>query len=301
MNKKAIFTVGISASGKTTWAEKQSNFKIVSRDNIRTEILVNKGFPNTDNIWRHWNFKWEPQVTEIYDEQVKFYSEVGQDIILADTNLNKDRLKHQRSVLEALGYETEVKYFSVTYDEALTRDRKRKDQVGESTIKKQWLQWSKLPESITGIRKYKRNDYNPFCILVDVDGTVAKMTDRGPFDWDRVLEDECNWHVCNIIDMMAEDKFYKPKVIFMSGRDGVCYDDTKEWLNRFFPNIEFELFMRAAGDMRKDSIIKAELFYKHIEPYYNVMCVFDDRPQVVRMWTDIGLDVMNVGNYYEEF
>ena len=65
--------------------------------------------------------------------------------------------------------------------------------------------------------------------------------------------------------------------------------------------MEFELIMRAAGDMRKDSIVKAELFFEHIEPNYNVMMVIDDRPQVIRMWTDIGLDVINVGNYYEEF
>lgn len=298
---KAIYTVGVSASGKTQWAEQQSNFEIICRDDIRYEILLEKGFQIRDNMWRHWNFKWESEVTERVDVLIELCTKLGKDIIFADTNLNQDRLRGHRNKMEQLGYETEVKYFPVKYDEAITRDRKRVDTVGESTIRKQWLQWIKLPSNITGIRKYKRDDFNPYCVLVDVDGTVAKMVDRGPFDWDRVLEDECNWHVCNIVEMLAKHPLHNPKIIFLSGRDGICYDDTKEWLTRYFPNMEFELIMRAAGDMRKDAIIKAELFFKHIEPNYNVMCVIDDRPQVIRMWTDIGLDVINVGNYYEEF
>lgn len=54
------------------------------------------------------------------------------------------------------------------------------------------------------------------------------------------------------------------------------------------------LFMRADKDQRKDSLVKAEIFHRDIEPYFDVRYVVDDRPQVVDMWRDLGLPVMAV-------
>ena len=45
-----------------------------------------------------------------------------------------------------------------------------------------------------------------------------------------------------------------------------------------------ELYMRKTDDVRRDSIIKEELYNEHIKDKYNVNMVFDDRPQVIRMW-----------------
>jgi hypothetical protein len=59
--------------------------------------------------------------------------------------------------------------------------------------------------------------------------------------------------------------------------------------------------MRQAGDMRKDSIIKSEIFWENVAPNYDVKMVIDDRPQVTRMWRSIGLNVLQVGNPYVEF
>lgn len=59
--------------------------------------------------------------------------------------------------------------------------------------------------------------------------------------------------------------------------------------------------MREAKDQRKDSIVKSEIFWRDIAPFYNVECVIDDRPQVVRMWLDLGLKVLCVGNPWIEF
>lgn len=301
---KAIYTVGVSASGKSYWADKQKDFQVISRDNARLFLLKEKCIKvaEYENMWRHWNFKWENEVNEVIEEQIQDAVANKRNIIFADTNLNQDRLRGHRNKMEQLGYYTELKYFPISYETAIERDRKRVHSVGQATIDRQWNQWIDLNPNATGIRKYKRDDYAPSCVLVDIDGTVAKMNDRSPFEWDRVWEDECNWHVCKIVQALAKyDRELAPKIIFFSGRDGVCYDDTKDWIERFFPDMEFELYMRKAGDMRRDSIVKAEMFFEHIEPNYNVMCVFDDRKQVVRMWTDIGLDVINVGDHYEDF
>jgi hypothetical protein len=58
--------------------------------------------------------------------------------------------------------------------------------------------------------------------------------------------------------------------------------------------------MRAEKDNRKDSIIKRELFDKHIRDKYHVDFVLDDRDQVVRMWRrELGLTCLqvNYGNF----
>jgi hypothetical protein len=52
--------------------------------------------------------------------------------------------------------------------------------------------------------------------------------------------------------------------------------------------------MREAGDSRKDSIVKQELYEKHIEPSYDVFVVLDDRNQVVDMWRSLGLVCLQV-------
>jgi hypothetical protein len=54
------------------------------------------------------------------------------------------------------------------------------------------------------------------------------------------------------------------------------------------------LFMRPAGDTRKDSIVKREIFDAEIAHRWRVIGVFDDRRQVVRMWRALGLTVFQV-------
>jgi len=56
----------------------------------------------------------------------------------------------------------------------------------------------------------------------------------------------------------------------------------------------YSLFMRAEGDMRKDSIIKQELFEKRVKDLYYVWFVLVDRGQVVNMWRSLGLTCFQV-------
>ena len=87
--KKAIITVGVSGSGKTTWAKKQSGFAIISRDDIRAEMYYSEtGKPFE---WSAWKWSKEDDVTAIQNQKFKTASENGYNIIVADTNLNKGR------------------------------------------------------------------------------------------------------------------------------------------------------------------------------------------------------------------
>lgn len=131
-------------------------------------------------------------------------------------------------------------------------------------------------------------------IIVDIDGTLAKMNGRGPFEWHRVGEDKVNHPVRDIV--MAMKKTHA--IIIFSGRDGVCRTETINWLNE--NRIHYDkIFMREEGNNEKDAIIKRRLYDTFIKDKYNVNFVLDDRNQVVDMWRkDLGLTCLQVDYGY---
>jgi hypothetical protein len=127
--------------------------------------------------------------------------------------------------------------------------------------------------------------YNPAlpdAVIVDVDGTIARMNGRSPFDWHRVGEDSPRHEVWTAVKGFAVER------IVVSGRDECCRKETAEWLLKHFSH-GGKLFMRPAGDMRKDAIVKAEIYESEIKGKYNVVAIFDDRMTVCRAWSALGL------------
>ena len=65
---------------------------------------------------------------------------------------------------------------------------------------------------------------------------------------------------------------------------------------------EFEhLFMRKTGDFRQDAVIKKEIYDQFIKDKYYIEFVLDDRLQVCRMWYDLGLTLLTVGDPDADF
>ena len=286
---KAIFTVGVSASGKTTWAEQQKGFININRDDIRFET-----FCGGVRSWSLYKFSKanEAKVSEIQHARLTSAIAHNKDIIISDTNLNPKNYRGMVNLLEWHNYEIEFKFFPISYEEALKRDSSRAIPVGQQVIARQFEQFNKLYGD-----KVVNDPSLPKCIIVDVDGTVAEMNGRSPFEWDKVGNDLPKKDVIEVVKAIADTGV---KVIIFSGRDGCCFDKTTQWLAD--NDVNYNLFaMREEGDMRKDSIIKRELFDKHVAGKYYVQGVFDDRPQVVRMWREMGLTVFALGNQHVEF
>ena len=129
----------------------------------------------------------------------------------------------------------------------------------------------------------------PSAVLCDIDGTLAIKGDRSPFDWKRVGDDTLNQTINRVLLALG----HVNEIIFMSGRDSICRPETQAWLedNGWMHQ---KLYMRPAADNRKDSVIKRELYETHIRGSYDVLCVLDDRDQVVRMWRELGLTCLQV-------
>ena len=134
------------------------------------------------------------------------------------------------------------------------------------------------------------HESKPYAFIFDIDGTLAIMDDRGPFDFSKVATDRVNYPVKLILSFISSfnKSNQKGKIIFLSGRDDSCYDQTLEWIKSNIvideSDEEITLLMRKTGDRRKDSIIKKEIYLDKIAPSFNVIAVFDDRDQVVDMW-----------------
>jgi hypothetical protein len=134
-------------------------------------------------------------------------------------------------------------------------------------------------------------------VIVDLDGTIADMgkgqpEKRSPFDWHRVGEDQPIGPIIHLVSILRGAGY---QIIFVSGRDEVCRNQTDMWLvanGAVVLGICDPLLMRPAGDNRPDEDVKREIYKREIEPNWRVAYVIDDRSKVVRMWRDLDLTVL---------
>jgi len=118
------------------------------------------------------------------------------------------------------------------------------------------------------------------------------MNGRGPYESHKYLTDVPNPQVA---DFVRAERAAGNIVIYLSGRDSNGRTDTFRWLkNHNLADDYTTLWMRPAGDKRKDSIVKQELYEMYVKDNYYVRFVLDDRQQVVDMWRDIGLTCFQV-------
>lgn len=289
---RAILTVGISASGKTSWATElvRQGWRDINRDWIRFNMVK----PGTN--WSNYKFNNtnEKEVTRLQGLMITESWAAGDNIIISDTNLNAGTRTALIKQLQDLGYEVELKSFPITRELAVKRDNLRANGVGQEVIYRQWQKWN----DYTGRLTYTPDTELPSAIIVDVDGTIAIMDGRGPFEWHRVGEDLPRWL---IIDMVINYHRQGYKIIIVSGRSDECKAETLEWLS--FHMIPFdELHMRKEGDFRRDSAIKEEILWTHLAHKYNIVAAIDDRPMMIRTWYELKIpNVISVADPYLEF
>ena len=127
-------------------------------------------------------------------------------------------------------------------------------------------------------------------IIVDIDGTLAKMQGRSPYDWSKVSKDKVNEPIKTLVNSMSQLGYI---IIVVSGRDGSCEEETTKWLDKNDIDCDF-LFIREKGNNEKDTIIKKR-FLDKIKKKFRILFVLDDRDQVVKMWREEGLTCLQVG------
>lgn len=300
-NQEVKILHGLPASGKTTFAKQfvkdNKNFKRLSRDDFRHML---DGYSLQGSL--------EDTITKMISSNLEHLLKDGFSVIIDNTNLRpkyiRDYMKVIRQVSPTVAA-TITSFADVPYEELLKRDENREGKVGKEVIDRMMQQLK--ANSVHSLRKVI-SDYDsegglfspvdikpkegiPYAIVCDIDGTLAHMNGRSPYDWKRVGEDLLDEEVYGILRRYNSSV----EIILLSGRDGSCEKETKEWLNKH--QVPFGLlYMRDAGDQRKDNIVKYELFKKYIEGNWNILFVLDDRNQVVKMWRQIGLKCFQVAD-----
>lgn len=300
---KLIILQGPPASGKTTWTKnyldscsekERNNTVVVSRDTIR------------DATGTYWVPSREDYITELEDHMIEGALSRGMDVIIDATNLNPKTLQR----LQAFGAKyqaTEIlQKFYVPFAEALERDKNRERSVGEKVLRHFYEYYYKEQyrnEVYVDHRLMKDIHTNkPKCVMCDIDGTIAIHTSgRTAFEYNRVGEDTPDKRLVCLLNNLILDKEKPVDLIFISGREdiGDCRKLTEQWLQEAMGHNFFTLYMRQKDDHRPDQITKKELYEKHIKDQYDVICVFDDRDKVVKMWREEGLLCNQV--YYGDF
>lgn len=273
---------GLPASGKSTWAKTQVNNNTIriNKDDIRA-MMGGEFSKLKENI-----------VLEMRDKAIDVALKQGLCVIVDDTNFvpkHEDRLKELALENKA---DFQVKFIDTSLQDCLDRDEIRKDSVGKEVIINMYNTFLKVEKTYPVI-KYNQNLAD--CIIVDIDGTLAHMQGRSPYDYTLVHTDTIDKIILGIVKKMENIAL---SVIIVSGRPDSCIEQTHKWLED--NNVPYDkLLMRKTGDERRDDIIKSEIYDSEIKEKYNVLFVLDDRDRVVKMWREKGLKCLQVaeGNF----
>lgn len=147
-------------------------------------------------------------------------------------------------------------------------------------------------------------------VLCDLDGTLADCEHRqhyvrgeGKKQWGKFFNDmhldpvnEKLNHILRLLDLDGD-----VKIIFVTARPNTYEEKTVQWLEDragWQPH-EYDIYMRDRKDMRKDSIVKADILklIKVEYPDSEILCVFDDRKQVVEMWREENILTLQVADH----
>lgn len=284
-----IIMQGLPASGKSTRAEEliteMGNVVRINKDLIRTMLHFDKFTGRNEGMTR-----------DAVRAVARQFLTNNVNVIIDDTNLNPGTLQSWKDLAKELNAKVEVIRIDTPVMECVLRDNAREKQVGSTVIKNMALQYG-LIES------------NAKVVICDIDGTIADTSHRTHFvkkpegekkDWKGFFEAMDQDPVRENVRTMLIDYYNKGfTIVFMSGRPDNYKERTLAWLEKNKLTFAFTLMMRRAYDKREDTEVKKQMLNTYFTDKKNIHVVIDDRPSVIRMWKEEGLDVIDVGDGVE--
>ena len=297
MKPTAVVTIGCPASGKSTFAKQlSSSHKQIERDLVRVQLAGSK-----KEFYTKFDRKvGEAAVSSIIRNELLQCAKNKQNVIISDTNINKQLRHRLYQDLFDMGFEVRVSWFDYSIEEFVRRNsnRAQDDQVPEEVLAQMFTDFDKQRELIAQearVLNFRIPEYKgqPKTIIFDIDGTIASHEGiRSPYDFDKVLMDNPRSNIIDLVNNYA----LTCNIVYFSGRDRSCHADTVKWISKF-TFIEFdEIWMRPKEDKRPDWIVKGEMMIEAFSSDNNFYpwMVFDDRQQVVNIWDNMGIEVIQV-------
>lgn len=298
--KKLIATVGIQASGKSTWAMNWAKESPTTRVRFNNDDIRNM-------LGVYWVPSREDLISSVKNTLINEAMENNYNIVVDNMNLNPKEqhylenvvLVHNAKVDEGLTksdkYELEYKYFFTPLEECIERDKKRENPIGESVIKNTYRKYKTQIAKFRNIEYWKTRITNsPGLIdvaIIDLDGTVAYSLSGRPFYGPGCAEgipnDIADTSMVKLIKALNKSGI---EIIFITGRDESVYNETEKWIKDNITD-NFKLLMRDKGDYRNSSECKSSLYDEYIKDRYNVIVVIDDDNS--EMWINKGVLYLN--------
>lgn len=299
-------TTGLPASGKTTAARElvaaaKGRMRRVNLDDIRA-MLDGTG---PDRVWTKAH---EATALDVQDAAVRSAIAGGFDVVCDNTHLTPSIPKRIKAAAAGQAEFVVHDFTHVPLEECIRRDAQRGPaSVGETVIRRLadnhrkatrngWRLTADWLNDQPTVEPYEPDPSLPAAILCDIDGTLALHDGRGPYDFERCVEDKLNTAVLRALwsFRLANDD----RIVLLSGRQEEYRPHTEQWLAQHQVPYD-ELWMRAAGDRRRDDIVKAELFDQHVRHRYAVRVSLDDRDRCIALWRRMGLSSwqVNYGNF----
>ena len=302
----------------------------IQSENQNTEIVSADYFWDKDGYY-DFDFKRLSEAHSFCFSEFKKAISKGSNVIIDNTNLKySDVKKYLDYLLEnnsQSDFKYSVKFIQVSHNDlntaiALRKDRADGKNVPEQTIRRMFKEFKNdirinILKDFSG--KLSLNDLDELsldlpwkdsektkAIVCDLDGTLSifeymsGLKLRSAYDASNADEDIICKPVAEALKGFCSLGY---EIIFVSGREERFREPTEKFLRNVSEKFEFKwskLFMRPEGDFRKDCIIKEEIYEREFKDY-NVLAVFDDRPQVVKMLRSKGYYVFDCNYRGEDF
>ncbi|MFI5801452.1 AAA family ATPase [Streptomyces sp. NPDC051561] len=296
---------GLPASGKTTAARhlqaaSGGRMRRVNLDDLRAMLDI----PAAEGEERTRSFAHEQTVLTTQDAAVRAAVDGGFDVVVDNTHLTQHIPKRLKAAVAGQARFVVHDFTDVPVEECVRRDAARERPVGEEIIrilaqkhtnakKGGWRLTADWLNDQPPVVPYVADPTLPSAVMCDIDGTLALTGDRGPYDFSRCGTDLLNPSVRDALH--AFRSAHGDTLVLLSGRSEDFREQTEEWLTRHEVPYD-ELWMRPSGDQRRDDLVKAELFDKHVRERFAVRVSLDDRDRVVELWRRMGLPTWQV-NY----
>ena len=192
---------GLPASGKSTYAKEleAKGWVRANKDDIRK-----RHFPDYD-------FKDEKEVVAKEDQLIHAALGIGKDVVVDNTHFNPKHQKRLEKIAEQFNADFEVLFIDTPLEVCIKRNRKRANSVPLEVI----LDMHRKYIAPYRDEKIEYNDKLEEAIIVDVDGTLAHLADRDPYDASRAHLDTVDDAVSNIVNMAYGHGY---RVIVLTGR-----------------------------------------------------------------------------------
>jgi predicted kinase len=281
--KKVLILVGLPASGKSQFATQL----LLSAPG--QWVRTNKDLLREMAHASHWTKKNEEFIVQLRNTIILMALADGKNVIIDDTNFGPHIEQIKTLVKGQAIVEVNDSFLQVPLEECIRRDLLRSRSVGKDVIMEMYNRYLRTP-----IPPPVYNPDLPNAIIVDMDGTLALLDGRNPYDAAKCDRDLPNLPVLETVHKWQVDT----QIIIVSGREDRFQPQTEAWLKQH--DVRYSaIYMRQSKDLRKDAIVKAEIYHQFIQPHYNIRFILDDRNQVVEMWRSLGLTVFQVaeGNF----